>query len=99
MRIDINYKNDQIILNIVGKISNTTCEDFKKTLLDAVGSNQELILDFEKVDFINSSGLRALLMSIQRLEAMGKSLFVKNINEVVMEIFQMTGFDDMFVII
>lgn len=99
MHIDISNENNQIILNIVGKISNTTCEEFKKTLLDAIEKNKEIILNFEKVDFINSSGLRVLLISIRKLEAYGRSLFVKNVNDVVMEVFQMTGFDDMFVMV
>lgn len=99
MNINIEQGDGQMILNIKGKINNSTNEQFKSTLLEIVEKGTDLVLNFEETNFINSSGLRALLIAVQRLEANGKTLFVKNVNEVISEVFEMTGFDDMFVMI
>ncbi|MBR1624609.1 MAG: STAS domain-containing protein [Clostridia bacterium] len=49
-------------------------------------------MDFTEVEYISSAGLRLLLALKRKLEGQGKSLEVHHINDVVKEIFSVTGF-------
>ena len=52
-----------------------------------------LILDMDKLDYISSAGLRVLLSAQKEMNKKG-SMLVKNVNENIMEIFDVTGFVD-----
>ena len=52
-----------------------------------------LILDMDKLDYISSAGLRVLLSAQKEMNKQG-SMLVKNVNENIMEIFDVTGFVD-----
>ena len=53
----------------------------------------ELVLDFKELDYISSAGLRVLLTFQKQMNAQGK-MTIKNSNEIIMEIFEVTGFSD-----
>ena len=52
----------------------------------------ELELDFKGVDYISSMGLRVLLQAKKAMKAEGASLIIKNLQDSVREVFEMTGF-------
>ena len=52
----------------------------------------ELTLDFKGVNYISSMGLRVLLQAKKEMKAAGISLGIKNLQDSVREIFEMTGF-------
>jgi anti-anti-sigma factor len=52
----------------------------------------KLLVDFDKVDFVSSAGLRILLATAKRLNGSGGSLRISGLNEVVDEIFEISGF-------
>jgi len=52
----------------------------------------ELTLDFKGVNYISSMGLRVLLAAKKAMKAEGSRLIIKNIQDSVREIFEMTGF-------
>ena len=56
-----------------------------------------LILDFKKVDYISSAGLRVLLVTYRTMAKQG-SMIIRNANKNVMDIFTMTGFDNILTI-
>lgn len=57
----------------------------------------ELVLDFAKLEYISSAGLRVLLATQKVMNKQG-SMVIKNVNEVIMDIFQITGFIDILTI-
>ena len=57
----------------------------------------ELVLDFEKLDYISSAGLRVLLAAQKIMNKQGKMKLV-HVNETIMEIFEVTGFTDILTI-
>ena len=57
----------------------------------------ELVLDFEKLDYISSAGLRVLL-SAQKTMAKQGEMKIIHVNETIMEIFEVTGFTDILTI-
>ena len=75
--------------------SPTLLEDVEP-LLDSVS---KLTLDFGQVDYISSAGLRVLLTFEQEMEEQNKPIEISSINEVIRDVFAVTGFLDLLTII
>ena len=75
-------------------INNAKAETFFNELTD----NPELgvLVDCEKLDFINSSGLRILIMSLKKLKAVNKNLVLCNLQKNIKEVFRISGFTNLF---
>ena len=71
-------------------VTSSELENELKTLPDDV---RELTLDFEKLDYISSAGLRVLL-STQKIMSKKFGMKVAHVNEIVQEVFEVTGFAD-----
>ena len=56
---------------------------------------KNVILDFEEVEYVSSAGLRALLLGHKTAMSKGGSMVLTHVADMVMEVFQMTGFSNM----
>ena len=74
-----------------------TAPSLEKTLKDALEGVTELTFAFEKLDYISSAGLRVLLAAQKTMNRQGV-MKVRNANEIIMEIFEVTGFFDILTI-
>lgn len=88
---------NECICKVSGRVDTTTAPQLEKELNDGIENIQQLVLDLEDVEYISSAGLRVLLATQKIMNKQGK-MIVKNVNEMVMEIFEMTGFVDMLTI-
>ena len=92
-------RNDAELKVVVdGAIDTSTAPDFEKVLRENLPGVESLILDFEKVGYVSSAGLRVLLGAAKTLEEAGGSLVVKNVGENVMDVLRVTGFDEVLTI-
>lgn len=66
-------------------------------LKQSVSGIKELVLDFAGLEYLSSAGLRVLLAAQKVMNRQG-SMVVKNVNETIMEIFEVTGFVDVLTI-
>lgn len=66
-------------------------------LKENLGGVEKLVLDLKELDYLSSAGLRVLL-SAQKIMNKQGSMVVRNVNEVIMEIFEVTGFCDVLTI-
>ena len=57
------------------------------------GGITRLVFDVEKLEYISSAGLRVLLAMQKRMNRQG-AMLLRNVNEAVMEVFEVTGFSD-----
>lgn len=57
---------------------------------------KDIIIDCIHLDYISSAGLRIFLGILQSAEEKGGHVFIKGINEIVREVFAITGFDNIF---
>ena len=80
-----------------GRLDTMTSPELEAALNDALIGVEELTFDFEKLEYISSAGLRVLLAAQKTMNRQG-SMKVKNVNEIVMEIFDVTGFADILTI-
>ncbi|MCL2078562.1 MAG: STAS domain-containing protein [Oscillospiraceae bacterium] len=92
MNIGKTQENGRIILAIEGKISTTTSQQFQETLIPAFDEAQDVVLDFAKVAYIASAGLRVLFTGYETANAKGSKMILRGVSEDVMEVFEMTGF-------
>ncbi|MDR0556817.1 MAG: STAS domain-containing protein [Treponema sp.] len=86
----------KIVLSINGKLSAATSGDFNVAVEEALGESNAIDLDFRDVDYLASAGLRVLVAAQKRLRASGGSLRLLNVRKEVMEVFEITGLDEIF---
>ena len=93
MTINKMQEVNTLLITLEGRLDTMTSPELEKELKAAMDSVDSLVLDFGKLDYISSAGLRVLLSAHKQMNSKG-GLTVKNVNEVVQEIFDVTGFAD-----
>ncbi|MBQ6346570.1 MAG: STAS domain-containing protein [Clostridia bacterium] len=95
----INKQKDGSVLTIAvqGRLDTTTAPDLEKEIKTGLDGVTELIMDFEKLDYISSAGLRVLLSAQKAMSKQG-SMKVIHVSDLVMEVFEVTGFTDILTI-
>ena len=85
------------VVSVMGEVDRATSPAFERTLA-AVAEEQTgaLIVDFTRCRFLDSSGLRILVETKARLEESNRPLALVVANSIVMRIFKITKFDDLF---
>ena len=97
MNIKKTEEGTSLLLELEGRLDTATSPELEAVISEKIDGLTELTLDFEKLDYISSSGLRVLLSAQKKMNANGK-MTVKNVNETVGEIFDITGFSDILTI-
>ena len=80
-----------------GRLDTMTAPELEELLTTALEGVTELTFDLEKLDYISSAGLRVVLSAQKTMNRQG-SMKVKNVNEIISEIFEVTGFSDILTI-
>ena len=80
-----------------GRLDTTTSPDLEAELKASLDSVTELTMDFSELDYISSAGLRVLLAAHKAMSGKG-GMKVTHVNEIVGEIFEVTGFSDILTI-
>ena len=95
--MEIKFNNNNGILNIVldGRLDTTTAPEFESFFSNNYDGTGSVVIDCEKLSYISSAGLRVLLAAQKKTK--GAMKLVK-VCELVMEVFEMTGFADILVI-
>ena len=76
-----------------GRLDTTTAPQLENELKAELDRTDKLVLDFEKLEYISSAGLRVLL-SAQKVMGKKGGMTIRRVNDVIMEIFEVTGFID-----
>ena len=93
MTIEIKKNADELVLEITGRVDTITAPALEKTINENFGEVKNFILDFKNIEYISSAGLRVLLSAQKKMQQVGV-MKVVNVCELVMEVFEMTGFAD-----
>lgn len=94
MTVEKIVNGEEIILKVTGRIDTTNAKEFEEKAVSSLEGVKSLILDFAELEYISSAGLRVVLVLIKQMKRQGNML-VKNTNEMVKEIFEVTGFADL----
>ena len=97
LTIDKTIENGKAVFALEGMLDTLTAPELETELRDSIGGVTELTWDFKKLEYISSAGLRVLLAAQKIMNRQG-SMKVENVNETVMEVFEITGFSDVLTI-
>lgn len=82
-----------LAMKLEGRLDTTTSPKLEEELRGSVDGITSLVIDFEKLEYISSAGLRVLL-SMQKIMNKQGQMLLKNVSETVMEVFEVTGFSE-----
>lgn len=97
LNINKTVENEKAVIRPEGRLDTVTAPELETVIKDILPGLKELTLDFEGLDYISSAGLRVLLSAQKAMNAQGQ-MKLCNVNETVMEIFEVTGFSDILTI-
>ena len=86
MTIDKTQNETAYTVFVAGRLDTTTAPQLEAELSDCFTDATELTLDFEKLEYISSAGLRVLLLAQKAMNVQGKMTLI-NVNEAVREVF------------
>ncbi|MBP3633255.1 MAG: STAS domain-containing protein [Oscillospiraceae bacterium] len=97
MTIEKNLNGTELNIAIVGRLDTTTAPQLEATLKESFDGITKLTLDFAGLEYLSSAGLRVLLAAQKTMNKQGE-MIIKNVNETINEIFEVTGFIDILTI-
>ncbi|MBR3363799.1 MAG: STAS domain-containing protein [Solobacterium sp.] len=93
----LNIRKEQnetsLTVYLEGKLDTITAPEFEAAIKDSIEGVTELVFDMEKLEYITSAGLRVLLSAQKTMNDQG-TMIVKNVNEDINDVFEVTGFSD-----
>ncbi|MDF5734146.1 MULTISPECIES: STAS domain-containing protein [unclassified Nostoc] len=85
------------VIKLIGNLNATTSQDFRQNITDILVTGAKIVLvDFQDVTFMDSSGLGALVLAFKTLRAADTKLVLCSINEQVRILFELTNMDKVF---
>ena len=97
MNIIKNKDGSKLNLALEGRLDTTTAPQLEAELKASLDGITELNLDFEKLEYLSSAGLRVLLAAQKVMNRQG-SMVIRHVNETIQEVFEVTGFIDILTI-
>ena len=97
MKISKNLEGSRLTIALSGRLDTMTAPELEKVINENIAGVETLVLDLKELEYMSSAGLRVLLSAEKKMRAVGK-MTVKNVNDMIMEIFEVTGFSDILTI-
>ncbi len=97
MKIEKKAEGSKLTVALEGRLDTTTAPELEEALKGALAEVDDLTMDFSGLEYISSAGLRVLLATQKIMNKQGV-MRVINVNEVVMDVFDVTGFADILTI-
>ena len=97
MTIEKNLNGTELSVTIVGRLDTTTAPELEASLKESFDGVTKLVLDFTSLEYLSSAGLRVILAAQKTMNKQGE-MIIKNVNETINEIFEVTGFIDILTI-
>jgi anti-sigma B factor antagonist len=97
MNINKTLEEDKLTIKLEGRLDTNTAPDLDEELKKDLPNVKELVLDFKELVYISSAGLRVVLSTQKTMNKQGK-MVIENVNDLIMEVFEATGFIDILTI-
>lgn len=98
MTITKNLNGTDLEISLEGRLDTMTAPELEKELKSSLGAVETLTMNCADLAYISSAGLRVLLSANKVMSGKG-GMKVTNVNEVVKEVFDVTGFADILTIV
>jgi anti-sigma B factor antagonist len=96
MQIERIENGSNVTLKLIGRIDTTTAPELEAVVESLTGVTN-LVMDCGELEYVSSAGLRVILKAQKMMNTQG-SLTLCNVNETIMEVFDITGFADILTI-
>ena len=97
MTVTTNLEGDRLTVAVEGKLGTTSAPELEKAVKDNISGVEELVFDFEKLEYMASAGLRVLLAAAKVMKKQG-TMKIIHVTEPVMDVFTFTGMADVMYI-
>ena len=97
LTVNKNQKDTNLTLEIIGRVDTTTAPQLEAVMEQSLDGVTELTMDLSGLEYMSSAGLRVLLMVQKKMNVQGNMKLI-NVNDDIMEIFEITGFADILTI-
>ena len=97
MQIIKKKEGDSLIIALTDELDTTSAPELEAVLSSDLNGVTKLVFDFEKLNYLSSAGLRVLLKAQKTMAKQG-SMVIKHVNDVIMDVFDMTGFSTILTI-
>ncbi len=97
MKITKTQNGSNVEFALEGRLDTMTAPELEAALKSDIDTAESIVLDFSKLDYISSAGLRVLLSAHKAMSGKG-GMKVMHVNEIVQEVFDVTGFSDILTI-
>jgi len=99
MEIAQNKDGGSLTVTVTGCLDTTTSPDLMAVFETGLEGVTALLIDFTNLEYVSSAGFRVLLVAHKKMMAAGGEMTIKGVNPSVREVFDMTGFSDIFTIV
>ena len=98
LHIEKTSSDSTLTLALHGRLDTVTTPALETELKNSLDGVTDLIIDLKELDYISSAGLRVLLSAQKRMAKQKGEMKILNVNDAIMEVFEVTGFTDILTI-
>ena len=95
MTINVERDFELVTLSITGRLDTTTAPNLEAVIYELGDDVKELVFDMAGVEYISSAGIRVLLGAYKQMHDIRGTMRVEKVNDMVREVFEMTGLSEM----
>ena len=95
MTIDVERDFELVTLGITGRLDTTTAPNLEAVINEISEDTKELIFNMAELEYISSAGIRVLLSVYKKINQSGGIMRIEKANDIVREVFEMTGLLEM----
>lgn len=98
MEIVKNIDGDILNVKLSGRLDAVTAPQFDKAMIESLDSVKKVTIDLQELEYVASAGLRSLMMVQKKIDQKDGEMVIRNVQPQVMEVLDMTGFDEILTI-
>ena len=95
MTINVERDFELVTLEITGRLDTTTAPNLEAVINELSEDTKELVFNMADLEYISSAGIRVLLFAYKKMNQSGGIMRIEKANEMVCEVFEMTGLSEM----
>ena len=95
MTINVERDFELVTLGIAGRLDTTTAPNLEAVIKELSKDTKELVFNMADLEYISSAGIRVLLSAYKKMNQSGGIMRIEKANEMVCEVFEMTGLAEM----
>lgn len=97
MTIEKTLNESELTVRLTGRLDTTTAPQLEAELKHSISGIEKLVLDFKALEYLSSAGLRVLLAAQKVMNKQG-AMVIRNVNETIADIFEVTGFSEILTV-